>query len=133
MADRLALVIGVNSYQAAGIRSLHCAEDDCLEMKLLLREAALETVPDLRAGDRLRLKLQGREGNWAMLQGWEEGHWETYFSGGLPADQWLPAGITITAEGQTRLRVVVCATAPNRGELDALLQRELCQQRVFEP
>lgn len=64
----------------------------------------------LRTGDQVRIKVPAGAGAGILLQGWEGAGWRDYFEGVLPRDRWLPLGVEITPESETRLRVIVCSS-----------------------
>ncbi|QSQ22998.1 zf-HC2 domain-containing protein [Pyxidicoccus parkwayensis] len=99
------------------------------EGALVVNGIPAEEVAGLRAGDRLRLRVQGAEAStWLILQGDEEGQWTPYFEGLAPQGGWLPMGITITPEGRTRMRFMACREKPPRG----VPPEEVCKVRVYD-
>ncbi|MCY1019864.1 anti-sigma factor family protein [Pyxidicoccus sp. MSG2] len=99
------------------------------EGALVVNGIPAEEVAGLRAGDRLRLRVQGAAPSaWLILQGDEEGQWTPYFEGLAPQGGWLPMGITVTPEGRTRMRLLTCAEKPPRG----VPPEEVCRVRVYD-
>ncbi len=99
------------------------------EGALVVNGIPAEEVAGLRAGDRLRLRVQGAEPSaWLILQGDEEGQWTPYFEGLAPQGGWLPMGITVTPEGRTRMRLLTCTEKPPRG----VPEEEVCRVRVYD-
>ena len=80
---------------------------------LIIRDAPLATVENLRASDRLRLRVVGAAGKWVALLIWQQGAWRLAFNDLPPADGWLPIGIRITADGDSRVRLLVCSEPPD--------------------
>ncbi|MCP3141766.1 anti-sigma factor family protein [Pyxidicoccus xibeiensis] len=96
---------------------------------LVVNGMPAEELAELRAGDRLRLRVQGAEPSaWLILQGDEEGTWTPYFEGAVPQGGWLPMGITVTPEGRTRMRLLTCAAKPPPG----VPPEEVCRVRVYD-
>ena len=96
---------------------------------IVMDDRPLESMHVLRQGDRLRLRLAGHPGAWVQVQGMEEGRWTTYFQGPPPADRWLPFGIEVTDQGDTRLKLTSCAAAPS----DPLhLDATSCSEHTFD-
>lgn len=88
-----------------------------------------EEVAGLRAGDRLRLRVQGAEPSaWLILHGDEEGQWTPYFEGVAPQGGWLPMGITVTPDGRTRMRLLTCRAKPPPG----VPVEEVCRERIYD-
>lgn len=99
------------------------------EGALVVNGIPAEEMAGLRAGDRLRLRVQGAGPSaWLILQGDEEGQWTPYFEGLAPQGGWLPMGITVTPEGRTRMRLLTCAEKPPRG----VPPEEVCRVRVYD-
>ena len=92
---------------------------------LLTTSATAERPPLLRPGDRVRVRVLGPRGTWVKLEGLEDGLWRRYFAGGRPEDGWLPAGVRVTADGRTQLRVSICPGEPRDGADEA------CAVRVY--
>jgi hypothetical protein len=86
----------------------------------------------LQAGDRLRLRTHAAPGTWLRVEGYEATEWVPYFEGAVPGDRWLPLGVTLTADGDSRLRVSTCADEPRAGQLDTLIASGACHHRIFE-
>ncbi|MFP2928505.1 zf-HC2 domain-containing protein [Pyxidicoccus sp. 3LG] len=96
---------------------------------LVVNGLPAEEVVGLRAGDRLRLRVQGAAPSaWLILQGDEEGQWTPYFEGLAPQGGWLPMGITVTPEGRTRMRLLTCSEKPPPG----VPPEEVCRVRVYD-
>lgn len=99
------------------------------EGALVVNGLPAEEVAGLRAGDRLRLRVQGAEpSTWLILQGDEDGQWTPYYEGLAPQGGWLPMGITVTPEGRTRMRFMACKEKPPRG----VPPEEVCRVRVYD-
>ncbi|WP_164015590.1 zf-HC2 domain-containing protein [Pyxidicoccus trucidator] len=99
------------------------------EGTLVVNGIPAEEVAGLRAGDRLRLRVQGAESSaWLILQGDEEGQWTPYFEGLAPQGGWLPMGITVTPDGRTRMRLLTCAAKPPPG----VPVEDVCRVRVYD-
>lgn len=99
---------------------------------IVIDEAPVEKIQDLVADDQIRLRVHAPVGSWVALQGWEKSAWVDYHLGVLAKEQWLPVGITITPEGETKLRVIVCKDRPAKDMFDDLVTQGTCHQRVFE-
>jgi hypothetical protein len=100
--------------------------------KLWAEDLPAAQARELLPGDRLRLRVHWAPGAWILLEGYEDTGWTEYFQGTVPEDRWLPVGVTLTPDGETRLRLSACPDPPEPGELDALLRSSTCQQRVFD-
>lgn len=100
--------------------------------KLWAEDLPAARATELMPGDRLRLRVHWAPGAWILLEGYEDTGWTEYFQGTVPEDRWLPVGVTLTPDGETRLRLSACPDPPEPGELDALLRSSTCQQRVFD-
>jgi hypothetical protein len=97
---------------------------------LVADEVAVETLPPLVAGDRLRVRVGGAgEAGWVALFGLEAGAWVRYVGGPLPRDGWLAPGIEVTAAAGTALRVVLCASSPEESQLEEAIARGSCRER----
>ena len=90
-------------------------------------------VPDgLRTGDRVRLRSQAAPGTWLRIEAREQEQPVRYFEGAVPADRWLPFGVTLTPGGDARLHVLACADEPRDGAFEAMVHVGACQQRTFD-
>lgn len=94
--------------------------------RIVVDRAPLETVTDLRAGDRLRLHLDVDGVRWVRA----DGPSEVYFEGALPEDGWLPLGLTITSIEKVPLRIVGCPREPT--DLKRSIASGECLRRDLE-
>jgi hypothetical protein len=83
---------------------------------MVVDDVAVDSAGSLRPGDGVRFRV--RLGPWASstaadrpavaLAGLASHGWTTYFTGPLPPEGWIPVGVVITPEGETKVRIRVC-------------------------
>jgi hypothetical protein len=91
--------------------------------RIIAQSTPLEKLPPLLVGDQLRLRVLGASGRVVALGGCEQHACEILFEGDLPADKWLPIGLTATP-GRTRLVLLACGSSVDLQKCLADLDRD---------
>ncbi|PKN59288.1 MAG: hypothetical protein CVU56_01095 [Deltaproteobacteria bacterium HGW-Deltaproteobacteria-14] len=74
-------------------------------------DTTLDALGTLHDGDRIRLRVRGATDRRARVEGLDGGAWVAVWEGAIPADGWLPFGLTANTGSETALRVAVCDLA----------------------
>ncbi|OGR12900.1 MAG: hypothetical protein A2341_23375 [Deltaproteobacteria bacterium RIFOXYB12_FULL_58_9] len=98
----------------------------------LFNDTPVEQIQSLRPGDQLRLRVHGPSDTWVVVQGWEKSTWVEYYVGAISTDRWLPIGVEVTSERETRLKVFLCTGVSDKYMAGRFTSEGKCQERELE-
>lgn len=78
----------------------------------VVREGSWQEVGPAKPGDQVRFKVPSGAPTWQRLTVRRDSGWSTLFVGEVPANDWLPLGLTVNDQAPSALRLLVCPAPP---------------------
>ena len=78
----------------------------------VVREGTWQDLSAVQPGDQVRLKAPSGGSTWQRLTVRRDTTWVSLFAGPVPANDWLPLGLTVNQAAPSTLRLLVCPAPP---------------------